>query len=102
MSFVRKIVRFDSQLEFVLDIDSEEDQLDNAESDCLQHPFANVLVSEMTSRKSDWDELNRYANWKEGNTGQFGCGSPAPCIPLSQRQYDGENSFEFCEQMLVR
>ena len=31
------------------------------------------------------------AGWSDG------AGSPYPAVPLSQRQYDGENPFEACE-----
>lgn len=66
------------------------------------NPFAEMTVSQARSRKSDWDELDLYTCWKEQSDNRFGCGSPAPSIPSSQRQYDGENSFEFCEQFAVR
>ena len=38
-----------------------------------------------------------YGNWKEMPSACDGCGTPAPSIPRSQRQYDGDNPFDNCE-----
>lgn len=54
------------------------------------------------SPKPEWDELELYTCWKEQTAGRHGGGSPAPVVPRSQRQYDGENSFEYCEQFAIR
>lgn len=58
--------------------------------------------SPRTSAQPEWDELELYTCWKEQTAGRHGGGSPAPFVPHSQRQYDGENSFEYCEQLAVR
>lgn len=94
-------LRFDELMLEDLLRDSDTDA-GNGDEVLAVSPFAKMTVSEARSRKSDWDELNGYTNWKEQSGNRFGCGSPAPSIPRSQRQYDGENSFEFCEQLAVR
>lgn len=45
-----------------------------------------------------WDV---YSCWKEQLSGRFGGGTPAPAVPRSQRQYDGDNCFEYCETWSV-
>ena len=57
------------------------------------------LVVDPTFDFESWDLLSC---WKEQQSDRFGGGNAAPTIPHSQRQYDGENSFEFCEQLAVR
>jgi len=61
-----------------------------------------LIPNKPTSKSSEWDELELYTCWKEQTASRYGGGSPAPFVPRSQRQYDGENSFEFCEQLAVR
>lgn len=39
----------------------------------------------------DFETLEIYRCWKEQSFVRHGAGSPAPSIPRSQRQYDGEN-----------
>ncbi len=35
--------------------------------------------------------------WKAQGSHRHGGGSPAPGIPFSQRQYDGDNWLDYCE-----
>ncbi len=42
------------------------------------------------------------SNWKEHQSDRYGAGSPAPAIPRSQRQYDGDNCFDYCEVLICR
>ena len=60
------------------------------------------LPSDSSSKDSELEELELYACWKEQTSSRYGGGSPAPFVPRSQRQYDGDNSFEFCEPFAVR
>ena len=50
----------------------------------------------------DFESWDLFSCWKQQQADRFGGGNAAPVIPRSQRQYDGENSFEFCEQLAVR
>ena len=50
----------------------------------------------------DFDSWDLLSCWKEQQSDRFGGGNAAPAIPHSQRQYDGENYFEFCEHLTVR
>ena len=52
------------------------------------------LALERDFDASSWDA---FRHWKEQFGERFGAGTRAPAIPRSQRQYDGENHFEFCE-----
>lgn len=95
-------LRFDDLLldELLLHADAQDA---GYEADSLDsNPFAEMSAAQARSRKSDWDELDLYTCWKEQSGNRFGCGSSAPSIPRSQRQYDGDNSFEFCEPLAVR
>ena len=48
---------------------------------------------------ADFDFLSWevYSCWKQQHANRFGAGTSAPSIPRSQRQYDGDNHFDFCE-----
>ena len=50
----------------------------------------------------DFESWDLLSCWKEQQSDRFGGGNAAPTIPHSQRQYDGENYFEFCELLTVR
>ena len=50
----------------------------------------------------DFESWDLFGCWKQQQADRFGGGNAAPAIPLSQRQYDGENYFEFCEHLTVR
>lgn len=52
-------------------------------TDVVNNDQASTLCDEVA-----WDI---YSCWKEQLTGRFGGGTPAPSIPNSQRQYDGDN-----------
>jgi hypothetical protein len=58
---------------------------------------ADARNSNAGSNPSDWDELAIYNCWKEQAKNRFGAGTPAPYIPRSQRQYEGDNLVDFCE-----
>lgn len=84
------------QFETDLGVDIEID-LDNVLSD-ERGPTTSISRSE----NPEWNELELYTCWKEQTASRYGGGSPAPFVSRSQRQYDGENSFEFCEQFSTR
>jgi hypothetical protein len=50
------------------------------------------LVSATSDQISDALELYRF--WKEQTPRRHGAGTPAPSVPRSQRQYDGDNGFD--------
>lgn len=88
------------QFETELGIDIEINLADVFSHENAQH--ARPSCTDSTSQKTEWDELELYTCWKKQTNGRYGGGSPAPLVPRSQRLYDGENSFEFCEQFPVR
>ena len=67
-----------------------------AESNTLSQPES-VIDSEF-----DFDSWNLFGCWKEPQKDRFGGGNSAPAVPFSQRQYDGDNQFDYCEVMVVR
>ena len=50
----------------------------------------------------DVTALELFSDWKAAKGDRFGAGSPNPYIPRSQRQYDGDNHFEYCEPFAWR
>lgn len=62
-------------------------------------PGSDEFVSEI-EKDVDCASWEIFSCWKEQLNDQFGGGTPTPLIPTSQRQYDGENPFEFCEVWL--
>ena len=59
--------------------------------------FQNQLTTELEYfGPGDSPSWVLFSCWKE-NALFHGGGSPVPGIPHSQRQYDGDNHFEFCE-----
>jgi len=50
----------------------------------------------------DIDSWELFGWWKEKQVDCFGGGNSAPAIPHSQRQYDGENQFDYCEVLVLR
>ena len=40
-----------------------------------------------------------FSCWKQQPAHRFGAGTSAPSIPRSQRQYDGDNHFDYCETL---
>ena len=63
-----------------------------------------AATSTIVADPSRTDELawDIYSCWKEQMFDRFGCGSRAPSIPRSQRQYEGDNSFDYCEVIVLR
>lgn len=43
------------------------------------------------------ESLDVIASFRFQNQDRFGGGTPYPAIPESQRAYDGDNLFEYCE-----
>ncbi len=41
-----------------------------------------------------------FCDWKQQYGSRFGAGTSSPEIPLSQRQYDGDNHFDYCEVII--
>ena len=62
-------------------------------------PPVDQVLSDPNFDFVSWDI---FGNWKERNGNQFGAGSPSPSIPRSERQYDGDNYFEYCEVLSTR
>ena len=79
---------FESQVSF-LSNSKESSMHDQACLCCPNDPSVNALFD-----SPSWEV---YDSWKEQTADRFGGGSPAPSVPFSQRQYDGENHLEFCE-----
>ncbi len=50
----------------------------------------------------DYESWEILSCWKEQLADRFGAGTNAPNIPRSQRQYDGDNQFEYCEILVAR
>ena len=50
----------------------------------------------------DFDSWDLLSCWKQQQADRFGGGTPAPGIPRSQRQYDGDNFYEYCEPLAIR
>ena len=48
------------------------------------------------------DSWELFRPWNEHEKARFGGGTPAPAIPRSQRQYDGDNCFDYCEVLVLR
>ncbi len=53
-------------------------------------------------RSFDFEAWETFRNWKRQQKIRFGNGNSAPDIPRSQRQYDGDNSFDYCEVLVLR
>ena len=51
----------------------------------------------LTKGHSDRETLEIFGCWKQQLADRYGAGSHAPSVPESQRAYDGDNWFEFCE-----
>ena len=50
----------------------------------------------------DFESWDLFSCWKQQQADRFGGGTPAPTIPRSQRQYDGDNFEDYCEPFTVR
>jgi hypothetical protein len=50
----------------------------------------------------DFESWDLFSCWKEQQKDRFGGGNSAPAIPRSQRQYDGDNCFDYCEVLVLR
>lgn len=62
----------------------------------------NPIYEQDVDSTFDFESWDLMSCWKEQQADRFGGGNAAPVIPRSQRQYDGENHFEYCEQLAVR
>lgn len=62
-------------------------------------PAVEQVLSDPNFDFTSWDI---FGNWKERTGNHFGAGSPSPSIPRSERQYDGDNYFEYCEVLSTR
>ena len=49
----------------------------------------------------DFESWELFSCWKEQQKDRVGGGNSAPAIPHSQRQYDGENCFDYCEVLVL-
>jgi hypothetical protein len=43
------------------------------------------------------EDLEIFSCWRFQQSDRYGAGTAAPYIPTSQRQYDGDNHFDYCE-----
>jgi len=50
----------------------------------------------------DLESWELFRPWNEHEKARYGGGTPAPAIPRSQRRYDGDNSFDYCEVLVLR
>ncbi|MEZ6081228.1 MAG: hypothetical protein R3C56_37835 [Pirellulaceae bacterium] len=60
-----------------------------------------VEQSEHAGSEPDFETWEIYRCWKEQQSDRYGAGTPAPSIPRSQRQFDGDNWFDYCESPRV-
>jgi hypothetical protein len=72
------------------------------ENDQENQGISNHELAHAVDPTFDFESWELLSCWKQQQADRFGGGNNAPEIPCSQRQYDGENSFEFCEQLAVR
>jgi hypothetical protein len=84
--------QFESDSGFVIKLELneyfvEEDFVDESS-------FAKMRDLDGWSTRSDGEELDDYKCWKEQSKNCVGAGTPAPSIPRSQRQYDGDNFYD--------
>ena len=65
---------------------------------------AKALLKELVGTDSEFDAdlWEIYGCWKQQQFDRFGAGTSAPNIPRSQRQYDGDNCFDYCEVVRLR
>ena len=61
--------------------------------------LATPMLPEDEFDQAAWEMLS---NWKQRHGDRFGAGTPIPEIPQSQRQYDGDNHFDYCEVLVLR
>jgi len=74
-----------------------EAELTFAESMIFGNVEQPVTELELAVSEPDFESLEGYRWWKEQQSKRFGAGTPAPNIPRSQRQFDGDNWYEYCE-----
>lgn len=58
---------------------------------------SNASNNDLAAAVTDELAWDAYSCWKEQLSDRFGGGNSAPPVPHSQRQYDGDNHFEYCE-----
>lgn len=70
------------------------------QSTCIETGVA--LASPQPSEEEfDQTAWELFSNWKQHYGDRFGVGNPFPEIPASQRQYDGDNQFDYCEVLIL-
>lgn len=61
-----------------------------------------VELSNDAEADLDYDSWDLFSCWKEQQGDRIGGGNDAPAIPHSQRAYDGDNHFDYCEVLVLR
>ena len=60
---------------------------------------AGLLNPEHDFDVTAWELL---CSWRQQHGDRLGAGTSSPAIPQSQRQYDGDNHFDYCEVLVLR
>ena len=63
---------------------------------------SNLVFEQAVDPTFDFESWDLLSCWKQQQADRFGGGTPAPTIPRSQRQYDGDNFEDYCEPFTIR